>query len=1449
MRAGIRATTRAIALASVVLAGCQGPGTEGETQGVEEVSQALTGVPNVIGGARVACGSPYGIGNFLPDTNSDGQGATKERDATVDVSAPGAAPAAVYEFQRYQNATNGTMTYTFTGLPPSMPINVRLHFAETNPANNAVGKRLFNVAINGTTVLSSFDIFATAGKVLNKAVVENFKPNADANGQIAVKFTQIPNKDAATINGIEVFPDPTTIGTWTTKAMPLNYDGNTVTFGGWAVQPELLTDGSILLGDMSGADGSGWYKLTPDINGKYESGTWTHVASNNIPRDLAPSSMTASGKYLIAGGEDTVGDFNHSSLEIYDPVADSWNLQQSHPDPLGIGDTASSILPDGRWYVSSFRDSNTFIFNPQTLLWQQGPAIDSSSATTGAITPGCGSFQNGDERGWTLLQNGKLLDIFDSWSLFDPSTLKWSTPTSSGVTVVSQCSWEIGPASLLYDGRLLQFGATNGGKGSVAIFDPKGMNVVAGASAPDSNQWGDTSASVMINGHVLSAPATGNTGVGATPAIWDYDPTQPLDSAYTKIAARSASDGLPAAATFPGMAAPIFLQLPTGQTLYIEGGGDTNLHFYMPNNLTAYQPQTNVSPQYRPAITSISAPSSGVFTLTGTQINGLTNGASFGDDRNMASNYPLVYLQDASNRIFYARTFNFSSMTPAPAPTTHTCNFTLPPSIPNGTYTVHVSASGVASTTATSLTVSGVHLASVSGPTVGPGATATWTVALQAASASSQTVSITSDNANVVTSNQSTVTIPAGQTSATFTVTGRGAGLGHVTAALSTPNAQFQPVTGVFGALVQSVRRRPGGDLNIETLGASPIPSAQTWTVTISNPAPTGGMAVRLTTNMGSVSVPSTVTVPAGQRKATFRVSRFHPGPSAMRPILPATSGSITASMSGSSKSYPLRVHARNDINGDAISDIPLTGGNNFSGIPVVLSVGDGSFTFLTQLGETTGDSTFPASSELKGAKAIDGDFDNDGFADTALLGVSATTIPVAFAQTGQLDSSGNFLPLGSFHGTNTAVSGDTTFPAKAMLPGVQVLAGDFDGNGSVDLALTGGSSFTGIPVAFSQMSDNDRLSRTTEGSPFDGLFSGANGTATLQAGAAALPGGVSFATLAAGNVQAVAGDFDGDGLTDVALVGLGLNNIPIAHSQGNGNFTVSNGSTLSQGESGFSDLCNIEGAKAVAGDFNGDGRADIALAIGLSTPQELGLCTANADGKSFFCTLAPFSASSTDPNFPFYATLEGARLAAGDFDGDGYDDIAVTGGIGWGSIPVAFSNGDGTFKGVNIGGTQAAPFYALASSPGAAPTTTPPLDRIVDVGLEKNDAIPTACTVGGTTMHCCPTGTAMTGIRADQNIFKCAPIVPAITWAPTLDTGTQRNGMHACPLGSVMVGFHADLNRYACQALPANAITREDTDTNSNDGFMHVCNDTRFGFMTGVNVASNLLTCSVGLN
>jgi fibronectin type 3 domain-containing protein len=108
------------------------------------------------------------------------------------------APPAVYQTVRWATA----FTYTVPGLTAGGSYTVRLHFCELTWT--AAGQRKFNVAINGTNVLTNYDVFASAG-AQNKAVAQQFNATANGSGQIVIAFSQgSPVIDNPDISGIEI---------------------------------------------------------------------------------------------------------------------------------------------------------------------------------------------------------------------------------------------------------------------------------------------------------------------------------------------------------------------------------------------------------------------------------------------------------------------------------------------------------------------------------------------------------------------------------------------------------------------------------------------------------------------------------------------------------------------------------------------------------------------------------------------------------------------------------------------------------------------------------------------------------------------------------------------------------------------------------------------------------------------------------------------------------------------------------------------------------------------------------------------------------------------------------------------------------------------------------------------------------------------------------------------
>jgi fibronectin type 3 domain-containing protein len=140
-----------------------------------------------------ATGGDYG---FVADEDYSGGGDNQVTTATINLTQPGAnaAPMAVY-----QHGRSGVFTYTIPGLTAGTQYTVLLHFAETY--FTAAGDREFNVAINGTSVLSNLDIYGTVGA--NAALVKTFTATANSSGDIVIAFT-IGADNQPLVMGIEI---------------------------------------------------------------------------------------------------------------------------------------------------------------------------------------------------------------------------------------------------------------------------------------------------------------------------------------------------------------------------------------------------------------------------------------------------------------------------------------------------------------------------------------------------------------------------------------------------------------------------------------------------------------------------------------------------------------------------------------------------------------------------------------------------------------------------------------------------------------------------------------------------------------------------------------------------------------------------------------------------------------------------------------------------------------------------------------------------------------------------------------------------------------------------------------------------------------------------------------------------------------------------------------------
>jgi len=140
------------------------------------------------------------VGSFIADTDFAG-GRVGSVSKSVDISGvTNPAPEQVYLTQRVGQSTGpGSFGYFIPNLIPGATYNVRLHFAEG--FFTRAGKREFNVALDGHTVLSNFDIWAAAGAT-NKAVIEEFSVKADRYGLVMIQFL-VGAANLPSVRGIE----------------------------------------------------------------------------------------------------------------------------------------------------------------------------------------------------------------------------------------------------------------------------------------------------------------------------------------------------------------------------------------------------------------------------------------------------------------------------------------------------------------------------------------------------------------------------------------------------------------------------------------------------------------------------------------------------------------------------------------------------------------------------------------------------------------------------------------------------------------------------------------------------------------------------------------------------------------------------------------------------------------------------------------------------------------------------------------------------------------------------------------------------------------------------------------------------------------------------------------------------------------------------------------------
>ncbi len=377
--------------------------------------------------------------------------------------------------------------------------------------------------------------------------------------------------------------------------------------------------------------------------------------------------------------------------------------------------------------------------------------------------------------------------------------------------------------------------------------------------------------------------------------------------------------------------------------------------------------------------------------------------------------------------------------------------------------------------------------------------------------------------------------------------------------------------------------------------------------------------------------------------------------------ILLNTAGDGTFSAAHVTVGGTLSGIAAGDFNKDGSLDLAVSdsAGNK---VDTLLNNGSGGFTELGT-GVSTGSGSNPSG-------IVAADFNQDGNIDvatsnagtntaTVLLGNGAGSFTLQAAQatgtdpialvTSDINSDGypDLVAFDELSGSTGAVAvllgnGNGTLQVaqistQAFLPGTQATVADFNRDGKPDIALTQqGNQYASVML---------------------------NNTLPTQ-----YPDGRSFATYnplstGMGNFadSVAVGDFNRDGLLDIAVSYLQDNDVQVLFGNGGGGFAA--GATYSVGSQPF---------WIASGDLNGDGYPDL-VTTNTNVAGTAGTVSVLLNNKNG--TLAS-AATYTVGKQPY-------QVAIGDLNGDGYPDLAVTNyttGSTQGSVTILLGSKTGTF-------------------------------------------------------------------------------------------------------------------------------------------------------------------------
>jgi hypothetical protein len=314
---------------------------------------------------------------------------------------------------------------------------------------------------------------------------------------------------------------------------------------------------------------------------------------------------------------------------------------------------------------------------------------------------------------------------------------------------------------------------------------------------------------------------------------------------------------------------------------------------------------------------------------------------------------------------------------------------------------------------------------------------------------------------------------------------------------------------------------------------------------------------------------------------------------------------------------------ATGDFNADGKLDLAVANGAS-NNVSILLGKGDGTFQTAVNYNAGSG----PQSVAV-------GDFNADGKLDVAIANNGGNVSILLGKGDGTFDSAVNF-DVGS--DPNSVVLGDFNADGKLDLAVANTMSGTVsvllgNGDGTFQPALNFAVGINPVSLAVGDFNGDGKLDLAVANFGTNGSVLLGNGDGTFQPA-------ISFA---GGGTSVVASDFNADGKLDLALSSLSSGNT----GPGTVNILLGKGDGTFQAPVSYNAGSNTNAAALALGDFNGDGKLDLAVGSGSTNSNgNISLLLGNGDGT--FQSAANYGEGSN----PY--------LTVGDFNADGRLDLAV---------------------------------------------------------------------------------------------------------------------------------------------------------------------------------------------